>query len=89
MSLEKRVTDAVPRTFIWHTCEDPSVPVQNSYLLVGALLAHHIPVEYHVFEKGGHGLSLANRLSASASGFGEEKGCQCWIELVHRWLEAG
>lgn len=88
VSLEKQVTDAVPRSFIWHTCEDPSVPVQNSYLLVGALLEHHIPVEYHVFEKGGHGLSLANRLTRSSTGFGEEVNCQCWIELVHRWIQA-
>lgn len=87
MSLEKQVNGDMPRTFIWHTYEDDAVPVQNSLLMVNALVSHHIPVEFHMFEKGGHGLSLANRLTLSASGFGIQPGCEKWMELVHQWME--
>mgnify|MGYP001007976072 CR=1 FL=1 len=87
MSLEHQVSDAVPRSFIWHTFEDGSVPVQNSVLLVQALVAAGIPVEFHLFEKGGHGLALANHLTLANSGFGVEPTCQCWIDMAHAWLE--
>lgn len=87
MSLENLVNEDVPRTFIWHTYEDGAVPVQNSLLMVNALVAHHIPTEYHMFEKGDHGLSLANRISQSANGSGIQPGCEKWIELVHQWME--
>ena len=87
MSLENLVNEDMPRTFIWHTFEDDAVPVQNSLLMVNALVAHHIPTEFHMFEKGGHGLSLANKLSKSVSGFGIQPGCEKWMELVHQWME--
>lgn len=87
VSLEYQVTEVVPRTFIWHTSEDSCVPVQNSILLVSALLEKKISTEFHMFEKGDHGLSLANKLTQNPDGFGEEANCQCWIELAHRWLE--
>ena len=40
MSLENQVRDGLPPFFVWHTVEDPSVPVQNSLMLAGALTAH-------------------------------------------------
>lgn len=33
LSIENMVREGFPRTFIWHTAEDKSVPVQNSLLL--------------------------------------------------------
>ncbi len=87
MSLENQISSAVPRTFVWHTFEDNVVPVQNSLLLVNGLVKQGIPVEFHMFQKGGHGLSLANRMTKGAGGFGEEPSCQCWIQLLHTWLE--
>ena len=86
LSLENQVSAAVPETFLWHTFEDSLVPVQNSMLFAQALAKNGISVEYHVFAKGGHGLSLANEVTRSASGFGVEPTCQCWIELLGRWL---
>lgn len=86
VSLERCVGEQVPRAFIWHTYEDASVPVQNSLLLVNALAANHIPVEFHLFEKGGHGLSLASRLT-NTTGHGPERAAAAWIPLVHQWME--
>lgn len=85
-SLEKCVTENTPKAFIWHTWEDGCVPVQNSMLFVSALLEHRIPVEYHIFERGGHGLSLVNRLTG-CNGNGPERAAEEWIPLVHRWME--
>lgn len=87
MSLEYQVSRDVPKAFIWHTFEDNSVPVQNSLFLVNAMVANKIPVEYHIFEKGMHGLALANRLTVSNRGNCDEPSCECWIELLHRWIE--
>ena len=87
MSLENQISADVPRSFIWHTFGDTVVSVKNSLLLTDALVSHKIPVEFHLFEKGDHGLALANRLTEANGGFGIEKTCQSWIELARTWLE--
>lgn len=59
-SLDTAVTDQTPPTFLWHTWDDASVPVENSLLMATALRAHNIPAALHIFPHGGHGSSLAN-----------------------------
>ncbi len=88
LSLETRVTDKTPGTFIWHTYEDGSVPVENSLLFVSALRKARVPVEFHMYAKGGHGLSLANRQTATPDGGALQPECTTWIELVRVWLES-
>lgn len=61
MSLEKQVTPDVPPTFIWHTMEDQTVPVENSLLYMNALRRNGVPRAIHIFSNGRHGLSLANK----------------------------
>lgn len=87
LSLEFCVGEQVPRTFVWHTCEDGCVPVQNSLLLVNALVEHHIPTEFHLFEQGDHGMSIANRLTGSTEGSWTERAVAVWPQLVHAWME--
>ena len=58
-SLDALVTAAAPPFFIWHTAEDPYVPVEHSYLLAAALAAHDVPHALHVFSQGPHSLGLA------------------------------
>lgn len=84
--MEKRVNDSVPRTFVWHTFADQSVPVWNSLLYVNALAEKGIPVEYHLFEKGGHGLSLGTRLSSREGDREVEPTVEPWIDLLHTWI---
>ena len=59
-SLETHVSDRTPPAFLWHTYEDDAVPVENSLLFVSALRRAGVPCEFHLFEKGVHGLSLCN-----------------------------
>lgn len=87
MSLENYVSEDTPKAFIWHTYEDNAVPVQNSLLFVNAMVKKKIPVEFHMFEKGLHGLALANRLTGSNNGFGNLPTAAVWVDLVHHWLE--
>lgn len=85
-SLEKHVSEDVPVTFLWHTLTDETVPVENSLLFLSALRSAHVPVEFHLYSEGGHGLALANRLTMGPGGRGIEAGCESWIELAKTWL---
>ncbi len=87
LSLEKRVTEKTPRAFIWHTFADGSVPAENSLLLVGAMRRAGIPVEFHMYPVGGHGLALATRLTETSDGRHVQRECASWIGLAQTWLE--
>lgn len=87
MSLENQVNEDTPCTFIWHTYEDQSVPVENSILLVSALRRAGIPAEFHMYPKGCHGLALANHLTATPEGAAVQEECQSWILLVRTWMD--
>ena len=87
VSLEKRVSKDTPKTFVWHTYTDDCVPPENSLLLVDALKKHNIPTEFHLFPEGGHGLGLANELTACPNGYGVEEACAIWIKLAGTWLK--
>lgn len=87
MSLEKQVTKDTPKTFLWHTVTDDTVPVENSICFFQALREKNIPVELHIYPVGGHGLSLANEETCRANGIGIQNECQSWIGLACDWLK--
>lgn len=87
MSLELQVSPKTPPTFIWHTYTDGAVPVENSLLFVSALRKAGVSVEFHMYPEGGHGLSLANRLTCNRGGDAVQEECTSWISLVHTWVE--
>lgn len=86
VSLEKQVTEHTPKAFIWHTYTDDCVPVENSLLLISAMKKYNIPVEFHMYPVGGHGLSTCSWQSANAEGYGVQKECESWLPLVQTWL---
>lgn len=88
MSLEKQVNENTPQAFIWHTFTDDCVPVQNSLLLIDAMVKNNIPAEFHMYPSGGHGLGLANKCTANPGGYGIQKECASWTELLRKWLES-
>lgn len=87
MSLENAVNEHVPRTFIWHTFTDGSVPVQNSLLFANALIEHGINTELHIFPEGCHGLALANELTAGNEVKEIEPVAEPWIDLATTWMK--
>lgn len=86
VSLEKQVSEHTPPTFLWHTFEDGSVPVENSLLFASALRKCNVPFELHIYPRGGHGLALANEETMSASGNGVQQECTTWISLAGTWV---
>ena len=61
LSNEKQVTSHTPPTFLFHTDADPVVPVENSVLFYLALRKAGVPAELHIYERGNHGVGLAQK----------------------------
>ena len=61
LSNEKQVTKETPPCFIWHTCEDGAVKVENSLDFAAALRKAGVPFDLHVYQKGSHGIGLGGR----------------------------
>jgi acetyl esterase/lipase len=76
LSLETRVTDRTPPTFLWHTADDQAVPVGNALLFARSLGEHGVPFSLHVFPHGQHGLGLAAGNPTVGA----------WRDLCARWL---
>lgn len=87
VSLENQVGPHTPKTFLWHTCEDQSVPLENSLLLASALRRCHVPLEMHIYPQGRHGLSLATHEVEGDQGQYYVPACQSWISLLKTWIQ--
>ncbi len=59
LSNETQVTAQTPPTFLFSTVDDQAVPVENSVQYFLALRRSQVPAEMHLYEKGRHGLGLA------------------------------
>jgi acetyl esterase/lipase len=77
MSCELQVTPDTPPTFLWHTSNDGAVPVENSLGFASALSRAGVPFDLHVYEKGGHGMGLAEGDEHVAS----------WSSVCGLWLK--
>ena len=76
LSGELAVTKDTPPTFIFQTNEDTTVPAENAVHYYLALRQAGVSAEMHVFEKGPHGVGLANNDPALAP----------WSGLLANWL---
>jgi acetyl esterase/lipase len=76
LSNELQVTGQTPATFLFHTDSDDVVPVENSVLFYEALKRNHVPAEMHIFERGPHGVGLAQTDPALSH----------WPELLAQWF---
>lgn len=65
-SVEQLVTAAMPPTFVWHTAEDETVPLEHPYLLAQALARHGVAHALHVYPHGRHGLGLVEGVDGGA-----------------------
>lgn len=81
MSLENQIRAGLPPFFIWHTVEDPAVPVQNSLLLANALNEHRVPFELHLFAHDGHGTSTCTNEVNTPNSHN-----RAWVALCTDWL---
>lgn len=82
----RHVSATTPPAFLWATCEDSLVPVQNTTMLASAYAAANVPFEVHVFEGGPHGLALADQASAN-NHFETNAQAAAWVTLAQQWLK--
>jgi len=59
LSNDKQVTKQTPPCFVWTTGEDKTVLPENSFRFVQALRKNGIVFDFHVYEKGPHGIGLS------------------------------
>jgi acetyl esterase/lipase len=76
LSGELAVTKETPPTFIFQTNADTAVPAENSVYYYLALRKAGVPAEMHIFEKGPHGVGLAN----------DDPALSEWSKLLANWL---
>ena len=60
-SNEMQVTENTPPTYITHSADDKLVDVDNSIFFFEALRHKNVPVEMHIYPKGGHGFVLRQK----------------------------
>ena len=78
------IDDETPPMFIWHTYEDVLTDVTNALNLAVNLQKNKIPFELHIFEKGEHGLALADRTTARKKSHFNSHVKQ-WFTLCEEW----
>ncbi len=78
LSNDLKVTPETPPTFLFHTANDPAVPVENSVRFFLALRKAKVPAEMHIFENGPHGVGMALSDPALSQ----------WPTLLLNWLRA-
>lgn len=86
LSMERRISDKTPPTFIWHCADDGCVPVENSLYYAKELSKQKIPFELHIYPWGGHGLSLADRSTATGEWHIVPKAAE-WVKACLDWME--
>jgi acetyl esterase/lipase len=74
LSNEQQVTPQTPPCFIWHTWEDTAVRVENSLDFAAALRRAGVPFDLHIYQRGQHGIGLAN-------GHPWTKDCVFWLKV--------
>ena len=72
------VTKDTPPTFLYHTFNDPAVPVEQSMRFLDALVKAGVPSEAHIFANGPHGTGLGKGDAALDQ----------WPNLLEIWLRA-
>jgi acetyl esterase/lipase len=78
LSNELQVTAQTPPTFLFHTANDPAVPVENSIRFFQALRKAKVPAEMHIFENGPHGVGMALW----------DPSLSQWTPLLETWLRS-
>lgn len=78
-SPDQQVGKATPPLFIVHAEDDATVPIANAIALRTAARAAGVPVEMHLFEKGGHGFGWGR--------FTKGLPADLWPELWLAWAK--
>lgn len=59
ISNNDNITSDYPATYLWHCKDDPLVPYEAAVEMNDNLESAGVPHQFHLYEKGGHGLGVA------------------------------
>lgn len=76
VSVDEQVTAGTPPTFLVHSAEDRTVPVENSVKFYSAMRRAGAPIEMHLYTKGPHGDGMSPRLGPISE----------WPALCEKWM---
>ena len=71
------VSEDTPPAFMVHAYDDEVCHVSETTLYAEKLFEHKVPVEMHLFPKGGHGFGMGRA----------EDGTDQWVPLFVNWLK--
>jgi acetyl esterase/lipase len=74
-SNELQVTKNSPPAFLVHAGDDGTVPVENSVRYYQACIKNKVPVEMHLYPKGGHGYGMHNKTTSDN-----------WFDRLINWM---
>jgi pectinesterase len=74
-SADMQVGKETPTSFLVHASDDGAVPVENSVRYYQACIKNKVPVEMHLYQKGGHGFGMNNKTTDDN-----------WLERLRNWL---
>ncbi|PKM52654.1 MAG: alpha/beta hydrolase [Firmicutes bacterium HGW-Firmicutes-7] len=87
-SCKHKITNNMPPTFLWTIAEDLIIDVDQSIDFIKTLARKGVPYEFHIFEKGAHGLSLADQtVGYSEVEITNNINANKWIDLALCWLK--
>ena len=76
LSADEQVSAETPPTLLIHAIDDRSVPVENSQRFYEACRKQGVPVEMHLYERGGHGFGM----------WGGPGSVTRWPDALEAWL---
>lgn len=82
----RHISKDTPPTFLWHTFEDEMLSPLHSVNYAAKLCDAGIPCEMHLFDKGVHGLAMADETSAKKEQQIDSHVAH-WSELASEWLK--
>ena len=86
-SVELCVNGESSPAYIVHAANDTCVPVENSLILAAEYSKHKVPFEMHIYPRGEHGFSLANKITWDGKPeFIQEENSK-WVENAAKWAE--
>lgn len=77
-NLYQKIQDKFPPVFIVHASDDQRVPVEQSINFYNELIKKNIPVEMHIYDKGGHGFGMEPDRGRAST----------WGKIFLDWLNA-
>ena len=87
LSLETNVDEDSAPMFIWHTSEDPAVPVIGSLKLAEAYYRIGRTFSLHVYPYGVHGIALANEETSCGNENWIQPLAQGWVVDSVKWMK--